>query len=68
MEVALDLRKSAAENANSYYQRAKKSKKKIAGAEKALQETLDKIAILEEKKLKAQLKFKEKEEIPVKKA
>jgi len=46
MEVKIDLRRSLPENASFYYERAKKAKGKIAGAEKAIKETLEKIGKL----------------------
>jgi predicted ribosome quality control (RQC) complex YloA/Tae2 family protein len=50
MKFSLDLRKSPAENANFYYQKAKKAKRKIKGAKRALEETLKKIEKLKAKK------------------
>lgn len=39
MKVVLDLRKSAQENAAEYYQTAKKLREKVAGVEKAIEES-----------------------------
>jgi len=49
MEVKIDLTKTLSENANDYYEKAKKIKNKIAGAEKALTETLAKLKDYKEK-------------------
>lgn len=43
MKVELDLSKSIEKNAEFYYEKAKKSKRKIAGAESALKRTLEKL-------------------------
>lgn len=43
MKIPLDLRKTPQKNANFYYQKVKKAKRKIEGAKKALAETLEKI-------------------------
>ena len=50
--LVLDLTKSIDENAAVYFEKAKKIKKKIEGAEKALNESLKKLVQLEEKKEK----------------
>jgi predicted ribosome quality control (RQC) complex YloA/Tae2 family protein len=47
--IKLDARKSAAGNAESFYEEAKKAKQKLAGAKKALEDTQKKIRDLEEK-------------------
>ncbi len=52
MKVSIDIHKSVQDNAAFYYERGKRSKKKIEGAEKALQETLRKIENVELKKKK----------------
>ncbi|MFH1721162.1 MAG: NFACT RNA binding domain-containing protein [Candidatus Altiarchaeota archaeon] len=52
MEVVLDLRKSVSENAQEYYSKAKKSRRKVAGARKALEDTKRKISALEKKQEK----------------
>ena len=48
--LILDLNKSVEENASLYYEKAKKIKKKIAGAEEALKRNLMKLKELESKK------------------
>ena len=48
--IELDIKKSLEENASVYFEKAKKAKKKIAGAEKALEKAGEKLAMLEEKK------------------
>ncbi|HEX54756.1 MAG TPA: DUF814 domain-containing protein [Candidatus Altiarchaeales archaeon] len=50
MEIKLDIRKSSAENANLYYERAKKIKKKIMGAKRIIEETRERIRKLESEK------------------
>jgi predicted ribosome quality control (RQC) complex YloA/Tae2 family protein len=67
MEFVLDLKKSVTENANYYYQKSKKTRKKREGAQKALQETLRKIKALKEKKVLAEMKLEQKEKAPAKK-
>ena len=52
IRIELDLTKSIDENAAVYFEKAKKIKKKIAGAERALQESLKKLKELEAKKEK----------------
>ncbi|MBN2014678.1 MAG: DUF814 domain-containing protein [Candidatus Altiarchaeota archaeon] len=47
MEFKIDTRKSIPENAEHYYQEAKKAQKKVEGARKALQDTLKKKERLE---------------------
>ncbi len=37
MEINLDIRKSIEENAGAYFEKAKKAKKKIIGARKAVE-------------------------------
>jgi len=63
MKISLDLNKSIEENASLYYDKAKKSKKKLAGAKEALEKTLKRLNELEKKKIEA----KEKEKIQRKK-
>ena len=36
MDVSLDVRKTLEENAAAYFEKSKKAKRKLAGAEKAL--------------------------------
>ncbi len=50
--LVLDLKKSVEENASDYYEKAKKIKKKIKGAEEALQQNIRKLEELEKKKEK----------------
>lgn len=57
MEIIIDVGKSTPKNAGFYYEKAKRAKKKIAGAKEAYQLTLKKIEKLERKK-----EFAEKEE------
>src|SRR3989338_209698 len=52
IRIELDLTKSIDENAAVYFEKAKKIKKKIAGAERSLQESLKKLKELEAKKEK----------------
>ena len=52
MKVTIDVYKSVQDNASYYYERGKRSKKKIEGAERAYQETLKKIQNVELKKKK----------------
>jgi len=52
MEFVIDLRKSASENAQDFYAKGKKAKRKVAGAKKALEDTDRKIKNLEEKQEK----------------
>ena len=47
--LVLDLKKSIEENASDYYEKAKKLKKKISGAEEALKKSLKKLKQLEAK-------------------
>ena len=57
--LVLDLKKSVEENASDYFEKAKKIKKKIKGAEEALHQNLKKLEELEKKKEK----FESEEEI-----
>ena len=59
--LALDLTKSIDENAAVYFEKAKKIKKKIEGAEKALNESLKKMQYLEIKKEKISLEKSKQE-------
>ena len=54
-KLILDLTKSIDGNAAAYFEKAKKIKKKIEGAEKALRENLKKMQELESKKEKINL-------------
>ena len=66
-KLILDLTKSIDENAAVYFEKAKKAKKKIEGAEKALDENIKKLADLEKKREKISMEkskednFKERE-------
>src|SRR3989344_5546186 len=66
-KLTLDLTKSLNENAAAYFEKAKKIKKKIEGAEAALSETLKKLHELEAKKEKIILEQSKKEKIPERK-
>ena len=59
--LVLDLTKSIDENAAVYFEKAKKIKKKIEGAEKALSESLKKLQELEAKKEKIALEKSKQE-------
>ncbi|MCE7735321.1 MAG: fibronectin-binding domain-containing protein [Candidatus Heimdallarchaeota archaeon] len=48
--VIVDFRKSLTDNANSYYEQSKKAKRKIKGADKAIENTNQKIILAKEKK------------------
>ncbi|MBU0628360.1 MAG: DUF814 domain-containing protein [Nanoarchaeota archaeon] len=63
--IILDINRSIEQNASVYYDKAKKIKKKIEGARKALEETKIKLAKLEKLKLKEESK---KQLIPKEKA
>ncbi len=65
--LTLDLTKTVEQNAAAYFEKAKKIKKKIIGAEKALQDSLRQIKDLEAKKEKELKKNEEKRRIPAKK-
>ncbi|MBS3107773.1 DUF814 domain-containing protein [Candidatus Woesearchaeota archaeon] len=69
MEVDIDLSKNIEQNAEFYYENAKKAKRKIENTEKALAKTREKYNILLEKKELAisQVKVKEKKVIKDKK-
>ncbi|MBI2558875.1 DUF814 domain-containing protein [Candidatus Woesearchaeota archaeon] len=59
--LTLDLAKSIDENAAVYFEKAKKAKKKIEGAEKALKESLRKLQELEAKKERISLEKSKQE-------
>jgi len=67
VKLVLDLKKSIEENASDYYEKAKKLKKKISGAEEALQKSLKKLKQLEAKKEMIAAKEKESKVIERKK-
>lgn len=51
MKITLDFRKSVEENAAEFFEKAKKAKKKLKGAKKALDKSLEKLKVIEAKKL-----------------
>ncbi len=65
-DIEIDIRKTVPENAEHYYQLAKKAKRRIQGAEKIIEETKLKLAQLEKEKEKVMKEIeaeeKEKEE------
>jgi len=61
--LVLDLRKSIEENASDYFEKAKKLKKKIKGAEEALQKSIKKLKGLENKKEKFEIREEKKKEL-----
>jgi predicted ribosome quality control (RQC) complex YloA/Tae2 family protein len=61
--LVLDLKKSIEENASDYFEKAKKMKKKIKGAETAIQQSLQKLKDIEAKKEKL-AKEEAKEKLP----
>jgi len=63
--IELDIKKTVHENAEVYFDKAKKAKKKIKGAETTLKKYEDKLEILE---LKKQVKLEEEEERQVEEA
>lgn len=50
MKISLDIRKSIEENAASYFEKAKKDKKKLEGAKRIVDEYKKKLSVLEEEK------------------
>lgn len=60
MRITIDIHKSVQANAAYYYERAKRSKKKIEGAQRAYEETLKKIENLALKKQQQQKKPEER--------
>ncbi|MFH0798315.1 MAG: fibronectin-binding domain-containing protein, partial [Candidatus Woesearchaeota archaeon] len=66
MKVALELAKTIEENANYYYEKAKKAKKKIIGLNKAYAKTKEKVERLQlnmdVEKPKKEKKIKRKKE------
>ncbi|MFH1505795.1 MAG: NFACT RNA binding domain-containing protein [archaeon] len=51
MRITLDIKKSVDQNASEYFEKAKKAKKKLAGAQKALEKTKIKLSEEKEKKI-----------------
>ena len=66
--LILDLTKSTEENAAAYFERAKKAKKKIGGAEAALNENLKKLKELEQKRDKITVEKSKQEKLKERKA
>ena len=62
-KITLDLTKSIEENAASYFEKAKKAKKKIEGAQIALNENLKKLRELELRKEKEEIKKSEQSKL-----
>jgi predicted ribosome quality control (RQC) complex YloA/Tae2 family protein len=62
MKVEIDITKTVEQNAAFYYEKAKKSKKKIIGAEQALQQTQKKLLTI-----KPEIKKKDLKEVIIKK-
>jgi len=62
--LVLDLKKSIEENASDYFEKAKKIKKKIKGAEQALQQSLKKLKELEAKKEKLDAEEEQIKKLP----
>ena len=65
-KITLDIKKSIEQNAAVYFEKSKKSKKKLEGAKKAFKKSQDKLNLLNEKKKKTVLTEKETEK-PVRK-
>ena len=65
--LILDLTKTVEQNAAAYFEKAKKAKKKIEGAEKALQHSLRELKELEAKQEKELKKLEEKKKVSSKK-
>ncbi len=61
MEITIDLNKSVDENAGEYYNLAKKAKKKLQGAQKALLESQHKLQYLQQQEQRFWEEEKEKE-------
>src|SRR3989338_1056063 len=62
LRLVLDLKKSVEENASDYFEKAKKIKKKIKGAEEAIEQNIRKLKELETKKEKFEAKKEIKKE------
>lgn len=60
-EITLDIKKSIEENASAYFENAKKLKKKLKGAEEALEDAKEKLKKIEKKALKEKKEQVEKE-------
>jgi len=62
MKLTIDTRKTIDQNASEYFEKAKKVKKKMAGAERTIKEHEEKLKQLEKKKAEEITKEKEKAE------
>jgi predicted ribosome quality control (RQC) complex YloA/Tae2 family protein len=67
MKITLELSKSIEDNADKYYEKAKKAKKKLSGVKKALEKTKECISRLESKKEKLESQPKKEDVIKRKK-
>ncbi|MDD5086524.1 MAG: NFACT RNA binding domain-containing protein [Candidatus Nanoarchaeia archaeon] len=66
-KITLDIKKSVEQNASIYFEKSKKSKKKLEGALNALKKSKEKLELLKEKKQKADVSKKENETVKSKK-
>lgn len=62
MRIVLDLKKSAQENAASYYQEAKKLREKLVGTKEAIGRTKKELEVLEVEPRKLEVRIKRKRE------
>ncbi|MAG16188.1 hypothetical protein CMO88_03955 [Candidatus Woesearchaeota archaeon] len=60
MDISLDIRKTVDENAVSYFEKSKKAKKKLLGAEKAVEKTKSQLQLLLKKQKMEESEVKEK--------
>ncbi|MBN2458758.1 DUF814 domain-containing protein [Candidatus Woesearchaeota archaeon] len=67
MEIALDIRKSVDENAASYFEKAKKEKRKIEGTKKIVEDYKAKLSSLEQENEKGKSEKKLLHNLPIKK-
>ncbi|MBN2051920.1 DUF814 domain-containing protein [Candidatus Woesearchaeota archaeon] len=58
MKLTLDIRKSVEENAASYFEKAKKEKRKVAGARKIVDDYRKKLSALEEERVEKKIVVK----------
>ncbi len=63
VRLVLDLKKSVEENASDYFEKAKKIKRKLQGAEEALQKSIKKLKSLETKKEKHEIKEEQEKKL-----
>ena len=63
MDLEINLTKSIEENASRYFELSKKSKKKLQGAKKALEESRKKLALLQQQEAKFWEEERKKEEV-----